>query len=540
MVKKILVLALLVSCYSSGQLLNAASTFYVDPINGSMAGDGSAANPWSTLQGILTGNLFESQKPAVLPYNGTLTAINPGAPIKAGDTLKLLNGHHGTFLPRGYFNQDTITIEAETGHSPTLERLNFKGGENWKLKGLTVSPELGSSTGGNIVHFETHNFWGPVSHMSIEDSTIYSTLDSSAWTASDWLSKAGNGIKATGSDFTFHNNKITNVNFGINTSGDDIVASSNAIENYSADGMRGGGDRVTFENNSIKWAYNVDANHDDAIQFFRAGGVAHNDVILRGNHIVSYADPARPLTHGAQGIGSFDGPYVNWLVENNVVMTAHHHGISVYEAEDSTIRNNTVLDITGAFNSWVNVTDSTNTTVTNNLASNYITTGATGLTSHHNITLNTTIQNNSFEDWQNGDLRLKAGATAIDAGDGTSAPAEDIEGRTRPIGDGVDIGAYEYTLGGDFDSDGDVGGGDFLLWQQGLGLLEGASPADGDANADDAVDAQDLVVWQNGYGNTAAGVTNSVPASASVPEPSSVVLALSSLAAFGFRKRSFR
>ena len=103
MVKKFLVLALLVSCYSSGQLLNAASTFYVDPINGSMAGDGSVANPWSTLQGVLTNNLIESQKPAVFPYNGTLTASNPGAPIKAGDTLKLLNGHHGTFLPRGYF-----------------------------------------------------------------------------------------------------------------------------------------------------------------------------------------------------------------------------------------------------------------------------------------------------------------------------------------------------------------------------------------------------------------------------------------------------
>ena len=361
MMKKVLFFVLLASCCSSGQLLKAAGTFYVDPINGSMAGDGSAANPWSTLQGVLTNNLIESRKPAILPYDGSLTAINPGAPIKAGDTIKLLNGYHGNFLPRGYFNQDTITIEAETGHSPTLERINFKGGENWKLKGLTVSPELGTSTGGNIVHFESHNFWGPVSHMSIEDSTIYSTLDSSAWTASDWVSKAGSGVKATGSDFVIRNNKITNVDFGINAAGDDIIASSNTIENYSGDGMRGGGDRVTFENNSIKWSYGVDGNHDDAIQFFRGGGVAHNDVVLRGNLIVSYADPARPLTHGAQGIGSFDGPYVNWLVENNVVMTSHHHGISVYDAVDSEIRNNTVLDIAGVFDSWINVNNSTNT-----------------------------------------------------------------------------------------------------------------------------------------------------------------------------------
>ena len=542
MTKHICILLLAAHSCSLGQQLHAASTFYVDPVNGTMAGDGSANNPWSTLQSVLSNNLIESQAPAVLPYNGTLTAKNAGAPVKAGDTIKLLNGYHGNFLPRGYFNSDTITIEAEAGHSPTLERINFKGGEKWKLAGLTVSPEFGNSTGGSIVHFETHNFWGPASNMSIENSTIYSTLDSSAWSAIDWKNNAGDGIKATGSDFAFRNNNLRNVSFGILSSGDDIVASSNTIENYSADGIRGGGDRVTFEDNTIMWSYEVDANHDDAIQFFQGFGVASHDVILRGNHILSYADPARPLTHGAQGIGSFDGPYVNWLVENNVVSTAHYHGISVYDAEDSTIINNTVLDITGEFDSWINVNGSTNTTVRNNLASNYITTGATGLTSDHNITLTTNNQNTLFEDWANGDLRLKAGASAIDAGDSTLAPSDDIDDRARPIGNGIDIGAYEYTLGADFDSDGDVDGDDFLHWQRGLGLTNGASPSDGDANADKDVDDQDLGIWQGDFGSNVLGSLNSGTASASVPEPSSFALALLTLSGvlLGSRKQRHR
>ena len=524
---KRLPICIVVSCLALGVQANAASTFYVDPVNGSMAGDGSLANPWSTLQGVFDNNLIESQQPAVFPYNGTLQVKNPGAPVQAGDTIRLLNGHHGSIFAKGYFNQGTITVEAKAGHAPTLEGIHLQGGRNWTFRGLTVSPELGGTVNtGNIVYFESHNWHGTASHMAIEDSTIYSAADTSAWSASDWTGKAGTGIKIKGSNFAVRNNQIKNVDFGINTNGDDIVASGNSIVNYAGDGMRGGGDRVTFEHNEILWSYDVDSNHDDAIQFFRLGGLAHNDVVLRGNKIVSFADPARPLTHGVQGIGSFDGPYINWLVENNVVMTSDFHAISVYGAEDSQIINNTILDITGEFDSWINVKDSRNTTLRNNLASNYFTTGSTGLSSHHNITLNPAIQDNLFVDWANGDLRLKAGATAINAGDYNFTPAKDVDGRARPIGAGVDIGAYEYTLGGDFDSDGDVDGGDFLAWQRGLGQASGATPADGDANADAAVDGIDLGIWQGDFGEAPFGSLGVGSASTAIPEPSCFALVL--------------
>ncbi len=524
---------LLAICWQISLQGNAANTFFVDPIRGSMAGDGSEANPWSTLQGVFESNLIESQKPKVYPYNGTLQPRNPGAPIQPGDTIKLRDGFHGSFFAKGYFNQETITIEAAEGHTPTLEGFRIRGGMNWAFRGLTVSPELGGSVNtGSIIHFESHGWHGPASNISLENSTIYSAKDSSGWSANDWVTQAGTGIKMKGSHFVIRNNKIKNVDFGINSSGDDIIASANSIENFSGDGIRAGGDRVTFENNSIRWSYAVDGNHDDAIQFFRGGGVAHNDVVLRGNTIVSYHDPAHPLTHGVQGIGSFDGPYVNWLVENNVVITSHHHGISVYGAVDSQILNNTVLDITGEFDLWINVNGSTNTTVKNNLAASFITGGSTGLSMDHNITLTPAIQNNLFVDWINGDLRLKAGAEAIDAGDSNFAPTEDIDKRTRPIGDGIDIGAYEYTLGGDFDSDGDVDGEDFLRLQRGLGLTDGAYPNDGDANADNAVDSLDLGIWQNDFGSPLLEAFGGGPLSGTstgVPEPGGSTLLLLAL-----------
>jgi hypothetical protein len=67
---------------------------------------------------------------------------------------------------------------------------------------------------------------------------------------------------------------------------------------------------------------------------------------------------------------------------------------------------------------------------------------------------------------------------------------------------------------GDFDDDGDVDGGDFLIWQRGLGLAGGASPSQGDANRDMTVDALDLVLWKQEF----AGMANVRTAVAVVPE----------------------
>ncbi|MCH7753464.1 MAG: hypothetical protein IH898_15110, partial [Planctomycetes bacterium] len=69
---------------------------------------------------------------------------------------------------------------------------------------------------------------------------------------------------------------------------------------------------------------------------------------------------------------------------------------------------------------------------------------------------------------------------------------------------------------GDFDTDGDVDGFDFLTWQRGSGTI---------------FDANDLADWEANYGNLPP-----VAATAAVPEPSALLLALSALA-FGYRRR---
>ena len=59
----------------------------------------------------------------------------------------------------------------------------------------------------------------------------------------------------------------------------------------------------------------------------------------------------------------------------------------------------------------------------------------------------------------------------------------------------------------DFDTDGNVDGGEFLTWQQNFGTATGATRAQGNATNDGAVDAADLAKWQEDYGFNVANAT---------------------------------
>jgi hypothetical protein len=105
--------------------LSPAASFYIDPVQGSDDGDGSAAHPWRSLQAVFDDGLVATQDWPDYPYADgmQLVPVHPDAPVRAGDTLWLRSGYHGDLLVQHAYNSAPITIAAEPGQAPQVRSL---------------------------------------------------------------------------------------------------------------------------------------------------------------------------------------------------------------------------------------------------------------------------------------------------------------------------------------------------------------------------------------------------------------------------------
>ncbi|MFO7904571.1 MAG: right-handed parallel beta-helix repeat-containing protein [Pirellulaceae bacterium] len=450
---------LAVSFFLSGPLVAAAADYYVDPKRGDPDNDGSADKPWRSLQEVFDQGLVESRDWSSFPYenDSELAAKNPGAPVKAGDTIWLRGGDYGDVRILGYYNSDFITLAACEGHTPRFHSVRLRSGSRWILKGLHVSPEFGDGKRPRtMIDLESHGWRGPVRDVVVEDCVVRSAEDTSKWSVQQWNARSCSGIEADGTRITVRRNRLKNVDFGITVGASHSLVEQNLVENFAGDGLRGLGNHIVFEDNVVKNCYDVNDNHDDGFQSWSRSeqGVGAGEVvgiILRGNTIINYEDRDQPHRGALQGIGCFDGMYVDWVIENNVVVVDHYHGITLGGARGCRVVNNTVIDPNDRrpgpaavrVGKHKNGTPSTGCTVRNNLTTALHAQSGRDMTVDHNLIVEDRAA--IFVDPANRDFRLKAGSPAIDAGCQDRAPDVDIRGVSRPQGQGVDIGAYEYS-----------------------------------------------------------------------------------------------
>lgn len=434
-----------------------AADFYVDPERGADAGEGTTDAPWRSLQAVIDGNLVQTQDWPSLPFEAgmALEPRNEGAVVQPGDTIWLATGDYGDLAIVSHYNTGPITVAAAPGAEPRFTSVLVRSSAHWVLRGLAVGADYAATPAAHtLVSLESHDWTGPIRDVTVEDCALRSIADASAWTEDDWNTLACNGFDVDGERMTVRNNRLDNVDFGISVGATDSLIEGNVVDTFAGDGLRGLGDRTTFQYNTVKNCVAVNANHDDGFQSWSVGSdgeVGTGEVtglVLRGNLILNYDDPALPFRGTLQGIGCFDGTYVDWLVENNVVVTDHWHGITFLGARGVRVVNNTVLDLNEVEPGppWIQIGDHkdgnvpVDCLVRNNLATAF--TSSDAVAQDHNLEITDPLA--LFVAPASFDFRLLAGAAAVDAGSSDGAPSLDRELIPRPQGAGVDLGAYEW------------------------------------------------------------------------------------------------
>ena len=382
-----------------------AATYHCDPARGGIEGDGSAGKPWRTVQEVIERRLIHFRA-------ADSAAQNPDAPVKPGDTILLRSGWHGVIRIATGFNETPITIAAAPGHAPQVGWVEIAEGSNWIVRGLTVSPSLAPAPLDRVPR--TLVILGDRggdqnSDLIVEDCFVYSVLETDGWTGKDWVEKTSNGIALgrNGRGHVARNNYVLNTRFGIQLSAVECVAEGNIIANFSGDGIRVTRDKQIAQYNVVKNNFvssrDGDDNHDDGIQvfLFNVGSGTVRDVTLRGNVIVAREQDNLPFPNGLQGIGCFDGPLVNFVVEGNVILVNHFHGVSLYDAQGCMIQDNTCFSRwTGRGRPWIMLGQKKNqaagNTVRNNLAHSYDFKADTSVRSENNQSITEEVFDQKF------------------------------------------------------------------------------------------------------------------------------------------------
>ncbi len=383
------------------------------------------------------------------PWNTLQEVFSTGRTFIPGDTVYLLSGHHGYPVING-INTGDVVIRGFENNNPIVNCIDFNGASHWILENVRVNTPAVPPEEPILEHpvYPISNntlvrIMNSSSYITLSDCYIYSIENTAAWTADDWNFKAWNGVLVEGScNYTIlHALHIKNTNFALELSGSNYTNVTNSlVENFCGDGIIPGNNNV-IEYNTFRDSYKTNGNHCDMVQAFYA-----SNILFRGNTLLARTQGHSSIETDCQGIGFFDGTFKNCILENNVISVDTYHGITIFNAIDCKIINNTLADMAvGGLVPWINITGSGNL-VRNNISSMMNTIEGTA---DHNLVILRSKYNNYFVDPDNQDYHLKAGSPAIDAGIDTDAPGIDLDKNERPRYAVSDAGAYEYYEGPD-------------------------------------------------------------------------------------------
>ena len=284
-----------------------------------------------------------------------------------GDTIELDGGDYGqldlltfqTFGVKAIYDSPVTITSADPD-----DRASFSGIDLREVKNLTFDNVVFDSnyTGGTV-------WMSPFSVKKSSGITIRNSLfegelasDTGDPTADGFAT--GKGLRVGGSsNVVIENNEFTTWHRALVVGGSkDVRVTGNDVHSMRSDGMNFSNVRnVLIENNHIHdfARSKASGDHPDMIQFWTTGtSTPSTDIIIRGNTLdVGGGDLTQSIFMrneevdiGRAGEEMF---YRNILIEENVILNNHVHGISVGETDGLVIRKNSVLDADAANTSSV-------------------------------------------------------------------------------------------------------------------------------------------------------------------------------------------
>lgn len=372
--------------------------------------------------------------------------------LMGGDRLLLAPGSHGPLTVRAGAFDPPLIISSQIPEAPAhVDLLRVETGSGIVLRDLQVWPKsrqkgrptlvLGLREASDI-RFERLDIRGGPQAM-----------DYYGWGREDWTTTwRMKGAYLGGADMVLADSTITAVSTGIGVGGARAQVIGNEVRGFSRDGLRGFGEGAVFRGNTVRDCIRVDGNHDDGFQSWTGRGGAPDEIrniTLDGNRIFEWTGaPDHPLRCHLQGISMFNGPYRDMVIQNNLVVIRAAHGITIKDGINARIVNNTVIQIGGAKNDrpWImEKREDVSADAPGNLIANNLSTALKLAWKRGPGARNIVVRqpHRIFMDPSSFDFRLKPDSGLIGAGDPSVAPDHDIDGNPRPLGAGIEPGAFE-------------------------------------------------------------------------------------------------
>ena len=277
--------------------------------------------------------------------------------VSGGDRVLLASGSHGQVRIVGQAFDPAVTVMSVPGGGAILDSLTIHESRGLVVTDLTVFPRPSRSPERSLVDVDHSR------DVVLERLLVTSATHVEGWDARDWVTRAFPGVRLRGRDLTLRDSVIRVVGHGDEARVGRGRVEGNLIEQFRGDGIRALGDQSVYSGNTIQGCVKVDGNHDDGIQSWSVGpdGTpgqgAVRDVLIEGN-VIRGGRPDGPLGCNLQGIGLFDGMFVDWIIRNNVIKVDHWHGITVMGARNVLIENNIVVDEApdGLGPPWITIT----------------------------------------------------------------------------------------------------------------------------------------------------------------------------------------